>query len=330
MKNPLVSICIPTYNSERYISLTLESILSQTYKNLEIIVSDNCSTDNTIEIVKKFVLKDYRIKLSINKTNLGFSANSNALINLASSEFIAIFHSDDIYDKNIIHEQLEFLSLNPNLAGCFTLGKMINDKGRIIRNRFFLNKTNTKNNIVINFDSYIRNLFIFGGSSFICPTAFIRKSIYNSTGLYNENLRFIEDQDMYLRILENHDMGIISKELIHYRVHFNQGSAIYKKPNQNLSVVAEHIKDYFEKKNEKYFIYRNQYNEFIAKSYLRAAKNNALFNDYVLMKINISKSKKYFVFRNNLLFYLIQNMDKFLIRIVIVLITRIRMSLRIF
>lgn len=81
MSNPLVSICIPTYNREKYLKHTIESALKQTYSNIEIIVSDNASDDNTVNLVKSF--KDKRIHLIVQKKNIGMVPNWNACIKKA-------------------------------------------------------------------------------------------------------------------------------------------------------------------------------------------------------------------------------------------------------
>jgi len=90
---PLVSICIPTYNAKKTVVQTVQSILNQTYKNLEIIIVDNASTDNTLDLLQKF--KDPRIKIYKNIKNIGAEKNFSRCIELAKGKYIAIFHADD-------------------------------------------------------------------------------------------------------------------------------------------------------------------------------------------------------------------------------------------
>ena len=108
---PLVTIGIPTYNSERYIKPCLESILRQTYSNLEIIVSDNGSADDTEKMV--FSYKDPRIKFNKNPENLYCYGNYNVIIGLAKGELVAIYHSDDVYESSIVEKEVEFLQNHP-------------------------------------------------------------------------------------------------------------------------------------------------------------------------------------------------------------------------
>jgi len=118
--NKLVSICIPTYNSEKYIERTLKSIINQTYQNIEIIVSDNASTDDTYNIVSRLSKQENRLKLYRNDCNLGFCANINKAVQIASSNIIAIFHSDDIYHETIVEKELLILESNINIKGVFS------------------------------------------------------------------------------------------------------------------------------------------------------------------------------------------------------------------
>src|SRR3990170_7727880 len=104
----LVSICIPTYNSARYLRQCLDSIASQTYKNVEVIISDNASTDDTVSIINEYMNK-YGFKLNINPVNIGACANFNKLISLARGKYIAIYHADDVYEQTIVEESVRVL-----------------------------------------------------------------------------------------------------------------------------------------------------------------------------------------------------------------------------
>jgi len=113
---PLVSILITTYNSEKYIKECLESILNQTYKNLEIIIIDDCSKDNTLNILKEY--KDNRIKIYSNKHNLGISKNLNKGLNKCNGEYIAIMDSDDWSYPDRIKKQVKLMEDNQKTILC--------------------------------------------------------------------------------------------------------------------------------------------------------------------------------------------------------------------
>lgn len=101
-ENQLVSIAICTYNGEKYIIEQLNSILEQSYQNLEIVIVDDCSTDGTYVILNDFEHRDSRIKLYQNEKNLGFNANFNYALSLTKGDYIAIADQDDIWEKEKI------------------------------------------------------------------------------------------------------------------------------------------------------------------------------------------------------------------------------------
>jgi glycosyltransferase involved in cell wall biosynthesis len=101
-KNPLVSILLCTYNGAQFVEAQLETVCNQTYKNLEIIIVDDCSTDSTLEILNKFAKQDSRICLFQNEYNLGYNKNFNKAIHLAKGEFIAFCDQDDLWEEKKI------------------------------------------------------------------------------------------------------------------------------------------------------------------------------------------------------------------------------------
>ena len=102
METPLISIAMATYNGERYIKEQLESILKQSYHNLEIIICDDLSNDSTVKVIEEYQRTDSRIKLFINKSNLGFKKNFEKSILLCNGEYIALSDQDDIWKVNKI------------------------------------------------------------------------------------------------------------------------------------------------------------------------------------------------------------------------------------
>lgn len=132
--NKLVSIAMTTYNGEKFIKKQLDSIINQTYKNLEIIICDDGSTDKTIDIIKEYQKKDKRIKLYINEKNLGFSKNFEKAISLCKGDYIALSDQDDIWEL----DKIETMVKNINDA-ILVYGdeKLIDEKDNIIADSFF-------------------------------------------------------------------------------------------------------------------------------------------------------------------------------------------------
>ena len=111
---PLVSIGLPTYNGERFISLAMECLLGQDYPNLEIVVSDNCSTDRTAEIVSEFAAQDARIRLVRQATNIGAAANFNAVFRETSGPLFMWAGDDDRWDRSYVRSCVEALQVHPD------------------------------------------------------------------------------------------------------------------------------------------------------------------------------------------------------------------------
>lgn len=107
-----VSVITPAYNASEYIGETIESVLNQTYDNWEMLIVDDCSSDNTVEIVKNYAQKDSRIKLILHSQNQGVSAARNTALKEASGEYIAFLDSDDIWHSEKLLKQLDFMEKN--------------------------------------------------------------------------------------------------------------------------------------------------------------------------------------------------------------------------
>ena len=112
MKNPLVSILMPVYNSEKYLREAIKSILNQTFTNFELIIINDGSTDNSLKIIKSF--KDNRIKIIKNKGNLGLIKTLNKGIDLAQGKYIARMDADDIAMPKRLEKQIAFFNENPD------------------------------------------------------------------------------------------------------------------------------------------------------------------------------------------------------------------------
>ena len=119
----LVSICVASYNQEKYIYECLDSILKQSYSNIEILISDDHSNDETFEKIKKFFIKNkdrFKIKIFRQNKNLGISKNFNFLYKYASGDYIVFLGGDDMMKKERIKKQVRALNLNPNSSFCYS------------------------------------------------------------------------------------------------------------------------------------------------------------------------------------------------------------------
>ena len=113
---PLVSVCIPAYNAQRFIAETLGSVLAQTYPNIEVIVSDDASTDKTLDIVEPYAQQG--VRLMRQPRNCGRSANSNALIRASSGKYVLKLDADDLIAPSHVERQVEVLRPHAEVVGC--------------------------------------------------------------------------------------------------------------------------------------------------------------------------------------------------------------------
>lgn len=112
MQEDLVSIIIPVYNAERFLDDTINTVLNQTYKNWELILVNDCSTDNSESIIKKYIKKDKRIKLINNEVNSRAAISRNNGIKEAKGKYLCFLDADDLWDKEKIEKQIIFMKHN--------------------------------------------------------------------------------------------------------------------------------------------------------------------------------------------------------------------------
>jgi glycosyltransferase involved in cell wall biosynthesis len=218
---PLVSVCIPAYNSEETIGKTLDSIVNQDYSNIEIIISDNHSTDGTARIVKQY--KKYNVKYYLNPlrpedliNTSSVVSNFNYVISLAKGEYIAIYHSDDIYDSSIVRREAQFLQQNSS-AGCvFTSAYMIDESDKILKVEIGVPPGKTHKTEIIDYDTLLNSLFLLG-HGLMCPSIMIRSEALSEVGYFNPAESRVSDIEYYLRLARWKPLGLLSEKLLYYR-----------------------------------------------------------------------------------------------------------------
>tara|TARA_R110000868_G_scaffold40945_2_gene140579 strand:- start:2872 stop:3654 length:783 start_codon:yes stop_codon:yes gene_type:complete len=134
MEKPLVSILIPTLNSEKFISESIRSVQNQTYTNWEIILVDDCSTDATLSLVMELALKDQRIHFSKLTKNSGTGVARNSALAAAKGQYIAFLDADDLWKPEKLKKQIDFL-INKNLPFTFSFYDCIDEKGNSLNKR---------------------------------------------------------------------------------------------------------------------------------------------------------------------------------------------------
>lgn len=130
---PIVSIGFPVYNGEKYLSQAIDSILAQDFKDFELIISDNASTDGTSRICRQYACQDNRIKYTRNSVNCGLAPNFNRVVELASGKYFMWMAHDDMHAPLYIKRCVEEMEMDPSLVLCFTKTEFIDEFGKSIK-----------------------------------------------------------------------------------------------------------------------------------------------------------------------------------------------------
>lgn len=206
----LVSIITPVYNSDKFISETIQSILNQSYTNFELIVIDDYSKDNTVEIVKTFSEKDSRVKLIQLELNSGAAGARNIGLENSKGRFIAFCDCDDIWFENKLEYQIHFM-LEKSIPISFTSYQLINEKGESMNK--VINAIDK-----ITYLEYLKNTII-GMSTSIIDTSLVKEIRF-------ENIRTRQDTMLWITLLKRGYVAYGIKEvLVKYTVRSNSISA---------------------------------------------------------------------------------------------------------
>lgn len=211
MGNPRVSIVIPAYNHERYVGEAIRSVLDQTFQDFELIIINDGSTDNTEAEILKF--KDDRIRY-YSQQNHGLSATLNRGIELARGEFFNFLPSDDAFFPEKLATQLEVFKDRPDVGVVFAYPQLVDAEGREIKEgpeaQWAIVPFETKEEI---FPALFERDFLSA------PTALIKMDCFKAVGMFDESLKYIQDYDMWMRILKCYDLRLIKEPLLKYRWH---------------------------------------------------------------------------------------------------------------
>ncbi|SNS58840.1 Glycosyltransferase involved in cell wall bisynthesis [Ekhidna lutea] len=219
----LVSVCVPLYNGEKYLRESLDCIVNQTYKDLEILIVDDCSLDDSMAIAQEYQLKDGRIRIVHNQQNLGLVGNWNRCIKEAKGEYVKFHFQDDLMMNDTI-EKMVLMAKNSNLHVVITDREYIFEDG--INNTFFdrLPRLSDyfRDNAIIKptfISNILKDLGIemnFMGEPIL---GLVREEVFSDYGKYDESLRQIVDFEFWIRLALNIQIGFIPERLHTFRVH---------------------------------------------------------------------------------------------------------------
>ncbi len=188
---PHVSICIPCYNASRFIGSTIESVLASAYSDFELIVSDDASTDDTVQAVARFT--DPRIRVMRNETNLGAPKNWNRALASASGDYVGLLNHDDTYGPFWLPFAVHVLDKYPHIGWVTTAFRVINSKGHTLQliSRFPHTGEQNRREVFLCLAQFIG----------LGPFYLARRQVLEEVGYYDPHTGPAADTDLYLRML---------------------------------------------------------------------------------------------------------------------------------
>lgn len=213
MYQPKVSVCIPVYNGENHLQETVESVLKQSYENIEVLIQDNASSDRTSIILGRLSDFDERIVVERNDYLASMAANWNLVVKRASGEYLILLSADDLIESNFIEECISVFRDEPNVNIVSTEHLLLTQKGSIKRKM----RVHGGKRLMSCFEILLKNPFSINFTMF--DRSFIKTNLMSRGVLFREPY-FTCDYDLWIRLaLNNSVLFFIDKPLAKYRVH---------------------------------------------------------------------------------------------------------------
>jgi glycosyltransferase involved in cell wall biosynthesis len=217
-RKPMVSIIIPSYNHEKYIEKCILSILNQTFQDFEIVIIDDCSTDNSANVIRTFC--DERIIFEILNRNSGMNVAVEKCMQKCTGKYIAFISSDDMWKSTKLEKQVDFLEKNKAYDAVLTQVEFIGEDGKSMsekKNRqagiFEYQNRSSK--------QWLRRFF-YQGNCLCKPSMMIRKGVYKSLNYLDKRIISFSDFDFWVRFSFNHEFWILDEKLTKFRIRDNE------------------------------------------------------------------------------------------------------------
>lgn len=266
LKSPIVSVIMASYNHGSYVQAALQSVLDQSFQDFEIIVTDDGSSDDSVERIRS--IRDPRIRLICFASNQGACAATNHCIQNAAGKYVAVMNSDDLWCHEKLSKQLDILEKQTEVSAVFTNAQFVSEDGTDFaaedRPNFFdvFSQENRDHG------AWLRSLF-FGGNCLCHPSILIRRVCYDVLGRYNNNYRQLPDYDMWIRFCKQFQLFVISEKLVRFRL---------LRPGMNAS--SQVGKNAIRTINEHYLIAKHYFDDVSPKLYKNAFAEDLVNSDF--------------------------------------------------
>lgn len=225
---PLVSVIMPLYNAERFVAEAIESILHQTYENLELLIVDDFSQDRSVDIVRNYAETDSRIRFFQNRCNLGVAKTRNRAMQEARGEYIACLDNDDVALPARFEEQIRFLEAHPDHALVASDVEIIDEHSRVVAAREYphsdgeIQRCLSRMNPIAN------------------PASMFKRAVFQELGgAYDESVCPVEDYEFVIRVARRFKVANLDQKLTRYRITATQAKAVQLKKTLSTTLLIQ-------------------------------------------------------------------------------------------
>lgn len=243
-EQPLVSIIAACYNQARYAKETLDSIKAQTYKNIELIIWDDCSTDNSVEVIENWIREnDVNCVFLKHTRNMGICKSLNDAFSHVKGKYLQITAVDDVLLPDKIEKQVEALEQSKDKeALVFSDALLMNERSELFQNKFI-----ARHRRYLSLESGCFFEDLLDGNFIPCMTVLYKTSCLHEVGAWDENLIY-EDYDMLLRLASAYEFVFMAEPTVKYRIHDSNFHKKYE--NLNEEMVKSQFLIYLKYENE--------------------------------------------------------------------------------
>lgn len=232
---PKISIVLPSYNGERWLKESIDSVINQTFKDWELIIVDDCSGDNTLLIANEYAMKDNRIKVIHNENNLKLPASLNVGFRVACGEYLTWTSDDNMYEPTALEKMANFLDVNSDYAMVCAAMKDVDENGNFVADR------RGYTDELMYYNDYVGACFLY------------RKKVLSDVGEFDETMFCVEDYEYWFRILIHYGtIGYLDEFLYIDRLHSQSLSVskhdmvlkqLAKMRKKYIDIIVEKLKD---------------------------------------------------------------------------------------
>ncbi|MFB6209886.1 MAG: glycosyltransferase family 2 protein [Candidatus Nanohaloarchaea archaeon] len=237
MSGPLVSVVIPHFEGKEWVEETIRSVENQTYENIELVIVDDNSQDDSLEFIRSLEI-DLEVEIAENDENLGMAANRNRGVRIADGDYISILDQDDICHEERFEKQVEYMEENPETGITYTNLQQIDPGGEVINRQKF--EKSLRDMSFGEIAEYVYTTYWMPEDPPIpLTTELIRSEVFEQIGFYDESLYGLNDRDLMVRAAREYDVAVMDEVLFSKREHGGNASGKREKMVRDHSIMTE-------------------------------------------------------------------------------------------